>query len=89
MLIRHQLSNREELAAEYELMINLVLVKSLTNWPGPLTTVPQQWLAAIQKETEPMKPIVSLKELDPVCIQTIHQFCGRPGVKRTLLHETD
>ena len=86
MLIRRRLSTLHELAAEYGLTIDVVLVRSHANRADPLTRVPQRWLDAIRKETEPTEPVcaASIEELDPGRIRTIHRSCGHPGVKRTL-----
>ena len=86
ILIRRRLSTLQELAAEYRLTIDVVLVKSQVNRADPLTRVPQQWLDALRKEAEPIELVctASMGELDPARIQTIHQSCGHPSIKRTL-----
>ncbi len=42
----------KELALEYGLMIDIMLVKSYENQTDQLVRVPQQWLDEIQKKTE-------------------------------------
>ena len=85
MLIKWRLSTLHELAAEYGLAIDMALIKSHANQADPLTRVPQRWLDILRKEAELIEPVcaVSMGELDPAHIQTIHRSCGHPGVKRT------
>ena len=54
MLIRRRLNTIKELVEEYELAVDVELVRSQANRADQLTRVPQRWLDVLQKETEPV-----------------------------------
>ena len=82
MLIRRRLSTIKELVVEYELTVDVELVRSQANRANQLTRVPQRWLDVLRKETEPVCA-ASMKEQESTRIQAIHQRSGHPGVRRT------
>ena len=54
MLIRQQLNTIKELVVEYELTIDVELIRSQANQADQLTRVPQRWLDVLRKEREPV-----------------------------------
>ena len=56
MLIRRRLDTIIKLVKEYALSVNMSLVKSSQNKADRLTRVPQRWLDAIKRNTEPVQP---------------------------------
>ena len=85
MLIRHCVATLRELAAEYELDINVGLVKSHDNWADQLIRVPQWWLEEICTVAGPKETVFTVAEkLDVAHVEAIHQFRRHPGVKRML-----
>ena len=68
---------------EYELTVDVELVRSQANRAGQLTRVPQRWLDVLRKVTEPVCA-ASMEEQESTRIRTIHQHSGHPGVRRTL-----
>jgi len=86
MLIRRRLGTLAQLVSEYELTIDVALVKSHDNRADQLTRVPQRWLDDIQKESEPAGQAcaVATEDQESDRIRAIHQSSGHPGVKRTL-----
>ena len=83
MLIFCQLATLRELVAEYELDIDVGLVKSHDNRVDQLTRMPWQWLEEICTVEEPKEIVcVVAEELDVACIQAIHQSSRHPGMKR-------
>ena len=71
-----------ELATEYELDINVVLVKSHDIRANQLTRMPWQWLEEIYTVVEPQETVCAVaEELTVVCIQAIHLSSGHPVMK--------
>ena len=54
MLIRRWFSTIKELVVEYELTVDVELIRSQANQADQLTRVPQQWSDVLWKETEPV-----------------------------------
>ena len=75
-----------KLVKEYVLSMNVSLVKSSPNKADRLTRVPQNWLDAMKRNTEPVQPAwtasLSLVGLDQIKI--VHRQSGYPGVWWTL-----
>ena len=55
-LIR-RLSSIKKLADEFELLMDVTLVKSNCNFANGLTRVPQRWFDSIKKGDEPAPPV--------------------------------
>ena len=83
MLIRQQLSTIKELVVEYELIVDVELIRSQANQADQLTRVPQRGLDVLRKETEPVCA-ASMEKQESTRIRAIHQRSGHPGVRRTL-----
>ena len=85
MLIRRRLVTLRQLVAEYELDIDMGLVKFHDNQADQLTRVTQRWLEEIRRVAEPKETMYAMaEELDVACIQAIHRSSRHRGVKRTL-----
>lgn len=56
MLIRQRLYMLMKLLNEYALSMDVTLVKSSQNKADQLTSVPQRWIDAIKRNTEPVQP---------------------------------
>ena len=80
ILIRCWLATLRKLAAEYELDIDVGLVKSHDN---QLTRVPWQWLEEIRTVVEPQKTACRAAE-NVACIQAMHRSSRHSGMKQTL-----
>ena len=66
--------------------MNVFLVKSSQNKADRLTRVPQRWLDAITRNTEPVQPActVSMSTVGLDQIKIVHRLSSHPGVRRTL-----
>ena len=75
-----------KLVKEYALSMNVSLVKCNQNKADQLTRVPQRWLDAIKRNTEPVQPActasVSSYGLDQIKI--VHRQSSYPGMWWTL-----
>ena len=71
---------------EYALSMNVSLVESNQNKADRLTRVPQRWLNAIKRNTEPVQPActASVNSVGLDQIKIVHRQSGHPGVRRTL-----
>ena len=79
-----RLATLRELATEYELDINVGLVKSHDNRADELTQIQWQWLEENHTVAEPKETMYAVtEELDVARIQDTHQSSGHPSVKRT------
>lgn len=56
ILIRRRLDTLMKLVNEYVLSMDVTLVKSSQNKADQLTSVPQRWIDAIKRNTEPVQP---------------------------------
>lgn len=62
------------LIKEYNLSVDVVLVRSDQSWADLLTIVPQRWLNDVQKEIEPMEPlcVFAMVNLNPAHLTEVH-----------------
>ena len=86
MLIWQWFATLTETIKEYNLSVDIALVKSAVNWTDALTRVLQHWLTAAWKESEPLQLPCTASELsmDLKQIMSIHEQCGHPRIKRML-----
>ena len=85
MLIRCLLVTLREVITEYELDIDVELVKSHDNRADQLTRVLWRWLEEIYTVAEPKETVCAVaEELDVARIQVIHWSIGQPDMKRML-----
>ena len=75
-----------ETIKEYNLSMDVALVKSAVNRADALTHVPQHWLSAAWKGSEPLQLlcIASVLSIDPEQIMSIHEQCRHPEIKQML-----
>ena len=78
MLVRRRLYTLSQLIEEYELTVDVTLVRSEQNKADELTRVPQQWFKAMKKGDQICAAALSERQ-----ILSIHRHSGHPGVKRT------
>ena len=71
---------------EYNLSMDVALVKSAVNRTDALTRILQHWLTATQKESKPLQLLSTASELsiDLKWIKSIHEQCGHPEIKQML-----
>ena len=83
MLVRQWLNTIIKLVKEYALSMNVSLVKSSQNKVDRLTRVPQGWLDAIKRNTEPVQPActASVSSAGLNQIKIVHRQSGHPGVR--------
>lgn len=86
MLIRRRLATLTETIKEYNLSVDVALVKSAVNRADALTHILQCWLTAAQKESEPLQLpcTASALSMDFERIMSIHEQCRHPRIKRML-----
>ena len=86
MLVRRQLGTLRSLVKEYELTIDMKLVKSCQNRTDSLTRVPCRWMDLLKERKEPVVKSCAMvgKQLDEDQVADIHHQSGHPGAKRTL-----
>ena len=80
MLIRRRLSTIKELAAEYELCMDVTLVISNCNFADELTRVPQKWYESMKKGDELAQLVCATSIEEPDEIAKIHHLSEHPGV---------
>ena len=85
MLIWRLLNIFLELAREYALVVDVMLIRSNQNKVDRIIKVPQRWLEVIKNEMEPVLQICvatdSSMELNQ--IQLVHSHSGHHGMKQT------
>ena len=86
MLVRQCLGTLQTLAEEYELTIDVTLVKSCQNHADCLTRVPWRWLDLYKEGGDPVPESYATMDsrLNESQMADIHQQSGQPGMKQTL-----
>ena len=86
MLMQKWLAALAKTIKEYNLFVDIALIRSAMNRADALTRVPQWWLTRALKESKPLQQLCAtiVHSLDSEWIISIHRQCGHPGIKRTL-----
>ena len=86
MLVRWRLGTLRSLAKEYELTIDVKLVKSCQNRADSLTRVPRRWMVLLKEGKEPVLESCAMvgRQQDKDQVADIHHQSGHLGAKQTL-----
>ena len=86
MLIWRRLATLAETIKEYNLVVDVVLIRSAMNKADALTWIPQWWLNSAWKRSKPLQqPCAAITHsLDSKRIMSIHRQCRHPGIKQML-----
>ena len=85
MLIRRRLGTLQALVKEYNLTMDVTLVRSCQNRADRLTRVPRRWLDLLKEGEPALESCAAVEDrMDREQVANIHCQSGHPGVKRTL-----